>query len=431
MPELNLVNANPGDVVVPLADVLELLQSALNSAELQQLSTDLIARRTTFVQAGDVITAELMNQVLADIGNLQARVAELENGIPSQESPKILFVTPNDGAPIGSELQVVGTNLLLSTLTSIRLGNRPIDAVISNSDKLLVFEVPAIPNIPTQGANVNLVVTNQFGNDLISVRVLQSETPILDANVEIFIQTFPDVEIEPGSTHDFRFRIVASANLTEEYTVTTRIDGAAGWSHRFSDGQTSKTITISQTQTNNFETSFDTLVTAGSTGNASVWLNITSNNFPAAVNRESQQTLLELEEIPVGDRDLTFLDPLVTAESPDVSAPNPNPQTKNLLIRPSGKIRFSVRVLMNVAGQCTLSGATIENNPGTAYTLTRITGNPTSPIISQGGIASFTYDLTVAGNPGSVTVPQIRINATHSESNEEVEFSRSIALVNS
>lgn len=431
MPELNLLNANPGDVVVPLADVLELLQSALNAAELEELSTELIARRTTFVQAGDVITAALMNQVLADIGNLQARVAQLENGIPSQAAPNILFVTPNNGAPIGSELQVIGSNLSLGTLTSVRLGNRQINTFTSNSEKLLVFEVPAIPNIPAQGADVNLVVSNQFGDDSIPVRILQSETPTLDANVQIFIQEFPDVEIEPGSTNNFSFRIVASANLTEQYTVATRIEGAAGWSHVFASGGTSQTITIDQTQTTNAEIFFDTIVTAGSAGSASVWLNITSINFPTALNRDSEQTLLELEEIPVGDRDLTFLDPVVTLESPDIFATNPNPQTRNLLIRPNGTIRFTARVLMNLAGQCTLSGATIENNPGAAYTLTLLSGNPTSPVIAQGGIASFTYQLTVSGNPGSVTMPQIRINATHSESNETVEFSRSIALVNS
>jgi hypothetical protein len=431
MPELNLLNANPGDVVVPLADVLELLQSALNSAELQQLSIDLIARRTTFVQAGDVITAELMNQVLADIGNLQARVAELENGIPSQESPKILFVTPNDGAPIGSELQVVGTNLSLSTLSSVLLGNTPINNILSHSEKLLVFEVPPIPNIPTQGAYVNLVVTNQFGNDSISVKILRSETPTLTADVEIFIPIFPSEVIEAGSTHDFEFRIVASANLTEQYTVTTRIDGATGWSHTFANGQTSQTITIDQTQTTTTERVFDTLVTAGSTGSASVWLNITSNNFPAVVKRDSRHTLLELEEIPTGDRDLTFLDPIVTAEEPDIFEPNPRPSNGNLLLKPNGTIHFIVRVLMNVAGQCTLSGATIENNSGTAYELTLLSGNTTSPVINEGEFASFTYQLTVSGSPNLATLPQIRINATHSESNEVVEFSRAIILLNS
>ena len=133
MPELNLLNANPGDVVVPLADVLELLQSALNSSELQELTTELIARRTTFVQAGDVITAELMNQVLADIGNLQARVAELENGIPSQEAPRIFFVDPNTGVRIGETLTVIGENLAPSNLTSVRIGNRTVSAFSGSS----------------------------------------------------------------------------------------------------------------------------------------------------------------------------------------------------------------------------------------------------------------------------------------------------------
>lgn len=432
MPYPDLLNANPGDVVVPLSDMLDLLSSALNDAELQDLSAQLIARRTTMVQSGDVISAGLMNQILSDVANLQARIADLENGIPSQSAPTIVLVDPNDGVQIGEELQVVGTNLSLDTLTSVLIANRQINAFGAASDnKLLVFDVPAIPGIPAEGgADVNLVLTNEFGSDSILVRVLQSETPDLAANVEIFIVEFPNGEILPGSTNDFRFRLVASANLTEQYTVTAAIDGDAGWSHAFEVGGTSQTITINQTQTTNTEIFFDAQVIAGSSGIASVWLNVESVNFPNSVDVDSPIVELVLNEEPVGDRDLTFIEPLVGIESPEVFQENPDTISRNLLIRASGLIRFDVRVLMNEAGQCTLSEAVIVNNPGSAYTLILLSGNATSAAIGAGGIASFTYQLNISGSPTSLgSLAEIQLTATHSVSGEIVEFIQSIELV--
>ncbi|MCR6650129.1 MAG: hypothetical protein NVV73_00910 [Cellvibrionaceae bacterium] len=303
MAELNLSNANPGDVVVPLADVLELLQTALNTAELQQLSTELIARRTTFVQAGDVITAELMNQVLADIGNLQARVADLENGIPSQEAPRIIFVNPNTGVRIGETLTVIGENLAPANLTSVRIGNRAITAFSgSSSGKTLAFAVPPMLGISQNGSDVLLTISNDFGSDDILVRVLPSLPQNLTANMVLTYVDFPQEELEPNTTYTVTLRLSAFTTLEADFAILPSLDGDAGWSVVV-DGD--DTITVPRSQQQPFITDIDLLVTTGASGSASLTVQVEAVEYPDQ-NRTSTGLPLAIGDTPEVNTDIAL-----------------------------------------------------------------------------------------------------------------------------
>jgi hypothetical protein len=222
-----LYNAHPGDIVVPLSDMLDLLASRLSAAELDELSQTLISRRTTEVAAGDVITAELMNQILADIGNLQTRVAVLESGVPDSNRPQIVLIDPNNGVRIGEELQVFGFNLDPDQLTSVTIAGRTVTVFKPSShSRMLAFDVPPILGIPEEGADVRLEVSNEYGSDDYMVNVQRSIADTLSAT--IFVNPDPEVvpqePLEEGGSYEYGFIIRAFTTLDASYKLTPQID---------------------------------------------------------------------------------------------------------------------------------------------------------------------------------------------------------------
>jgi hypothetical protein len=71
---------NPGNIVVPLSAILDQLRGRLSSIELDALLAAIVSRRKAEVHPGDLITAELMNQILQDLQGLNEQVAALTAG---------------------------------------------------------------------------------------------------------------------------------------------------------------------------------------------------------------------------------------------------------------------------------------------------------------------------------------------------------------
>lgn len=71
---------NPGNIVVPLSAVLDQLRGKLTSVEVDALLAAVVGRRQAQVGPGDLITADLVNQILLDLQNLNLRVAALSGG---------------------------------------------------------------------------------------------------------------------------------------------------------------------------------------------------------------------------------------------------------------------------------------------------------------------------------------------------------------
>lgn len=91
----------PGEMVVPIADILEKLGNKITATEKEQLLIAILSRRTDRVRPGDVITSDLMNQILADLADLQGRVAALEKSAPVTEKPAVgvISVSYTGGTP--------------------------------------------------------------------------------------------------------------------------------------------------------------------------------------------------------------------------------------------------------------------------------------------------------------------------------------------
>lgn len=75
-----ITSAAPGNLVVPLSAIIDQLQGKLSAADLNALLLAVTSGMKNEVRPGDLITADLMNQLLSDVADLQVRVAGLEQG---------------------------------------------------------------------------------------------------------------------------------------------------------------------------------------------------------------------------------------------------------------------------------------------------------------------------------------------------------------
>src|SRR5437588_12935874 len=78
MVQSTTTSANPGNIVVPLSAIIDQLQGKLSSADINALLYAIVAKKKNEVRPGDLISAELMNQILHDLGDLELRVSQLE-----------------------------------------------------------------------------------------------------------------------------------------------------------------------------------------------------------------------------------------------------------------------------------------------------------------------------------------------------------------
>lgn len=306
---VDLSNAHPGDVVVPLSDMLDILSSRLDEAELELISEELIQRRTTEVAAGDVITAEMMNQILFDIGNLQTRVMVLEQGSTDTDKPQIILIEPSDGVRINEELKVYGNNLDPDTLTSVMMGGRRVTVFSQAShSKLLVFNVPPIFGIPEEGADVTLEIANTHGSDDISVFVLRSQETELDTTFLMPNPSVPTEAIDANTTYDFVYTITAYTSLDANYNLVPILEtDETDWSIDITGG--SDKLFIPKSQPVPSVHTVTVSVTTGAAGTGTFRLRIEAEELPSEEWGESDPIVLEIDATPEVNTEINFIKP--------------------------------------------------------------------------------------------------------------------------
>lgn len=358
---IDLSNAHPSDVVVPLSDMLDLLSSRLEEDELDTISEELIRRRSTQVAAGDVISAELMNQILADIGNLQTRMMVLEEGIPDVDRPQIVLVNPSNGVRIGEPLEVSGFNLAPEQLTSVRIAGRTVSVFSAAShSRLLVFEVPSILGIPEEGADVSLEISNEFGSDDISVRVERTRVTELSTAISLGYVSFPNEELEANSDYTITVRITALTSLAATYTLSVNVDNT-GWSAAIADGASQ--IVIPQSQPTPFVTDVDVIVTTGASGTANFTMSIVAVGHPDQNGISEPPLFLSIGDVTEANTEITFQPPLIADENIDLT-------TGNFLLSPGRQINFGVNAILAVVGNYNISDPIITGNTGEVWAAT-------------------------------------------------------------
>jgi hypothetical protein len=228
-------NVSPGNIVVPLQAIIDQLKTKLTDAEIDAVLFAILSKRKTEVQPGELISYQLINQILTDIADLNIRVAALQVGQPPSHGQGVLIVHPTASTivRIGEPLVIQGQNLLPNSIVLIE--NTSIAGVIGSIDntRLNIASVPPIQvqgGIPEAGKQVLLKVSNGAGNGT-TVFVLKPATlvqPIGSMIVAQFSGPTPGTQFTAGGTYNYTFRITADTKPDETYTVSAEI-GTAGW----------------------------------------------------------------------------------------------------------------------------------------------------------------------------------------------------------
>jgi hypothetical protein len=183
---------------------------------------------TEHVQAGDLIRADLFNQIIDALADLNARVAELEDGVPvSAGAVKITSVSPANPR-IGDQMTVEGLNFDFSagaaraSLSSVLVPNFK----AGSSDTKLIFTIPPVPGVAEGGTPVTLLVSN-FNTSDSRIVTLQPKVQPPQGNIDLTFVAASPVKI-PANAKAF-FRFLAEWNGFPAITLTLDADVSTGW----------------------------------------------------------------------------------------------------------------------------------------------------------------------------------------------------------
>lgn len=226
--------ANPGNLVVPLSTIIDQLRGKLTAAEIEALLLAIVGGRRQQVQPGDLITADLFNQILADIADLNLRVAALQAAQPGQGQGVLIFSpTVSTVLRVGDPLVIQGQNLLSSSIVLIENTSVAGVAGSSNNTRLTVARIPPIDvpgGLPAAGRQVRLTVSNTAGQAEAAfvLRPAELSRPIGSIIVAQSSGPTQGTTFEAGRSYTYGFLITADTRPDTTFQVTTST-GAPGW----------------------------------------------------------------------------------------------------------------------------------------------------------------------------------------------------------
>lgn len=182
------------------------------------------------VMPGDLITAELMNRIIAELADLQRRVSFME--LPATNTDKgvvILEPDPNAVLRIGDKLTIRGLNLLENSV--VKINETPLVGLIGSADNktLMVNSIPPIDSVVGSGSLVTLLVTNTAGTDTAPFTLKPRELTKPIGNL-LVTQTGGPIpapannKYKAGNRYLFIFTITADTRPDETFTLKAAID---------------------------------------------------------------------------------------------------------------------------------------------------------------------------------------------------------------
>jgi hypothetical protein len=221
-----------GDLVISVSEIFDRLQTKVDPNTLEQLLRDILAGRRDQVRPGELITAELINQILAELESLQVRVTKLEAGVvvtpvPVPTPVEITDITPHGTRTVNDEITVVGKNFVMPVESNqVKVGNKSILLFKSGNDPgHLIFDIPDLTslNLNPNGSPVGVSVTNKNGTASRDVQIKPLPT-FPKGTLTVQYSHAPIVPLVGGETAP---TIKAATNYDFIFTVTTNVDKAA------------------------------------------------------------------------------------------------------------------------------------------------------------------------------------------------------------
>jgi hypothetical protein len=371
-----------GDLVIPISEIFDRLQSTVGQSTLDQLLQDIISGRRNQVRPGELITAELMNQILAQLESLEARVTRLEAGgdtTPGDAAPVITRLVPpeTETMRVNQTIEVFGRNFAFTTgslrLTIDGIPVTSFDTSASNNEHL-VFSIPPLPSLPQTGRVVDLVARVGTQSAQRRINVLPLVTTQRGRVSPSFVSVDP-VRITPGATTPvtFRYNLVAATLFPATFFVRPIVTGIANqgeWQNRLvvlnRQGQQipSRQISMGPSEETIFFlqlTSVPPSPAGQTTGNITLTAEVTAENVETGTDSRTFPLGETIEE-----------DTSIELPSPPLAEPTAALSGTTVRLGPNTGVNISLGLrftqLINATGgdEYTLSAAILEGNDWSA-----------------------------------------------------------------
>ena len=214
-----------GTISVPMSSILDALEGVLSAGEREALFEQLIGLRPAGVAPGDLITAELFNQVLSDINDLSIRLAALE-GVAG--GPVIDHIEPGGDRPAASKLTIVGENFRPDDVdTFVSFGTVKIADFFLESDQThIMVTVPvSLQGLP-KDVPVSVTCNGKTSNAVKIHVVPQVINPI--GVPLVTYQGAPLPQIKIGDTYDLVWKILSQVNVPQSFDLVPTVNVQSG-----------------------------------------------------------------------------------------------------------------------------------------------------------------------------------------------------------
>jgi hypothetical protein len=220
-----------GDLVISVSEIFDRLQTKVDPNTLEQLLRDILAGRRDQVRPGELITAELINQILAELESLQVRVTKLEAGgvVVNPTQPVVIKgLQPSGSVPLQSPLTILGRNFGETSSNVVTIDGVQVTQIKSGTDTQLVVDVPLIAGVPDAGKTVILTVSNPRGFAQTSLVIVPAVQTTPTGSLFVTLSQSPtDPQLLAGQSYTFVFSVKAFSNMDETYTLTPGV--STGW----------------------------------------------------------------------------------------------------------------------------------------------------------------------------------------------------------
>jgi predicted RNase H-like HicB family nuclease len=213
----------------------------------------------TNVQAGELITASLVNELIGELEKLDVRVTTLEQAGSTAGQVEIDAVYPQP-VRATTDLTIIGKNFGVSVgATRVRFnGVSPTTFRNGSNDNTLICDVPEVPGLVEAGSTVELTVANARSAATTTVTVLPAERDQVGDADMVFAGVTPDPTIA-GQNADYAFTLHSDALLPAKMSFSVLVAGAGGplgWTTSFLDAIKNpiadRTISINRNETKAF-----------------------------------------------------------------------------------------------------------------------------------------------------------------------------------
>jgi hypothetical protein len=417
-----------GEIVVPMSSILDALEGVLSEAERQALFAELINLSPAGVAPGDLITAELFNNIMSDVNELMVRVAALEGGAGTAKPPIITRIEPFT-VTAGNEMTVIGENLTPSLLTLIEIGDTRIATnrlKLGSGSTRLIFNAPTMIGLPPAGAPVTIEIANAAGQAEAAFVLRPGESETLQM-IPVFrlMSVTPNQDIARTTTYTLAFEVDISSSHAETFTLvpTLAVTPATGWSVTV---QGSNQITVPLSAGSPVTRAFTLQLQTGNndgTGELSVALNANrftgfsrQRNFPVAVGDPMAAT----------DGPIQFGSASVLGDGSATRVVGGNIAITRTAAGGTGTIRLRMPVTIDEVGTYAVSAALDPPNPDWVITAA---ATPTTYNVTSAGQVLTNIAVTIDPQNGNPSNAQLKLSVTGAGALADAEYSIGLRAV--